>query len=109
MRKLILPLLMSSMVTFTAQAEDTNINSHESFKNNLDVSQKDFYRGLRFEDWTTSGLTEAEIKAVMQNIKGNGELRDQDNLNKPQFWTYEFSQAADLLLAQAEQISEPRA
>lgn len=110
MKKLLLPLLISSIFTFTAQAQpsESNVTSHASFKNNLDLLQKDFYRGLRFDDWTKSGVTKSEITTVLQGIKGNGELRDQENLNSPMYWTYEFSQAADLLLQQAEEISEPQ-
>jgi len=116
MKKQLLTLLISSVFTLTAQAqivetkvESTNISTHASFKNNLDVTQQDFYRGLRFEDWTASGLTETEIKAVMQKIKGDGQLRDLENPNKPHFWTYEFSQAADALLQQANQLTDPQA
>ena len=111
MKKRLLTLLISSLFTLTTQAqvESSNIASHASFKNNLDVVQQDFYRGLRFKEWTASGLTETDIKAVMQGIKGTGELRDLENSNSPQFWTYEFSQAADVLLQKAQQISDPQA
>ncbi|MFT5807644.1 MAG: esterase FrsA [Moritella dasanensis] len=84
MKKLLSPLLLSSMFTLImspvlslsaqAQTTDANIASHSSFKNNLDEIQQDFYRGLRFEDWT-----------------------------------YELSQAADLLLQQAPQLKDPKA
>ena len=115
MKKLLLPLLISSLFSLTAQAqteysaEGTNIAAHASFKNVLDVTQQGFYRGLRFEDWTASGLTETEIKTVMQKINGDGELRDLENINKPHFWTYEFSQAADALLQQANHIASTKA
>jgi len=111
MKKQLLTLLISSLFTLTTQAqnESTNIASHASFKNNLDVTQQDFYRGLRFEDWTASGLTETDIKTVMQGIRGTGELRDLENPNRPQFWTYEFSQAADALLQEAQQIASTKA
>lgn len=63
MKKRLLTLLISSLFTLSSQAqvEGSNASSHASFKNNLDVLQQDFYRGLRFEDWTASGLTEADI------------------------------------------------
>lgn len=115
MKKLLLPLLISSLFSLTAHAqkdatiESTNISTHASFKNNLDITQQSFYRGLRFEDWTASGLTETEIKTVMQKINGDGELRDLENTNSPHFWTYEFSQAADALLQQAEHIASTEA
>ncbi|WP_017221282.1 alpha/beta hydrolase [Moritella dasanensis] len=119
MKKLLLPLLLSSMFTLImspvlslsaqAQTTDTNIASHSSFKHNLDEIQQDFYRGLRFEDWTKTGLAEIEIKKVLQAINSDGKLRDAENLNLPTYWTYEFSQAADFLLQQAQQLKDPEA
>lgn len=68
MKKRLLTLLISSLFTLTVQAqvESTNTASHARLKNNLDVTQQNFYRGLRFEDWTASGLTKTDIKTVMQ-------------------------------------------
>ncbi|QFI37010.1 alpha/beta hydrolase [Moritella marina ATCC 15381] len=119
MKKRLLPLLLSSMcvpillpiMSLTAQAQttETNIASHSSFKNNLDEIQQDFYRSLRFEDWTQAGLAEIEIKKVLESIHSNSKLRDAENLNLPTFWTYEFSHAADLLQQQAQQLKDPEA
>ena len=70
MKKRLLTLLISSLFTLTVQAqvESTNTASHARLKNNLDVTQQNFYRGLRFEDWTASGLTKTDIKTDIKTV-----------------------------------------
>ncbi len=90
-----------SSATTTANA--TNLAQHQDFRGGqLEYSdQQSWYRELRLSDWQQLGLTQDDLNQVLPRIHGTAALRDQINPNENGFWTYEWSQQAQRIAAQA--------
>ncbi|MGR5150054.1 alpha/beta hydrolase [Photobacterium alginatilyticum] len=97
-------LVLSSLMALSGCSSAT-IFDHKKPDNPFNEEQ--WYRDVRFGDWTKMGLSEHQILNVLAKIDDGEGLRDDTNLEQGGYWTFEFSQAAGKVLAKAQQNSSP--
>ncbi len=68
--------------------------------------EDDWYRDIRFTDWAKMGVSEEDVTLVLARIDSGKAIRDESNLDKKGYWTYEFSKEANKILKQAKILDD---